>query len=124
LTTLSDPIPPELVRDARVAVSVVEATRSCQPPSTHGATCKGQDLGGSETAAMPTRSADAGASQSNTVPPSPTAPVASTPGTTQTVATTSGGGGCTVGAGDLSSASAWLLFAALGLLLARRGRKR
>jgi Cys-rich repeat protein len=119
----SDPIPPDLVRDAGVAVPIVEAPRVCQPPSTHGTTYKGQDLGGSETASIPTRSADAGATQGNTVPPSPTAPVANTPGTTQTVATTSGGGGCTVAAGELSSAPAWLLFAALGLLLARRGRK-
>ncbi|MBN2573916.1 MAG: hypothetical protein JXP73_05065 [Deltaproteobacteria bacterium] len=120
------PVPPPVVLDAGALFPPEETTRTCQPPSSHGPLYVGTDLGGSEgggTTAV--RAADAGTSQGNAVPPTPTPTTADMPGNTPqtTAATTSGGGGCTVAAGELSSGPAWLLFAALGLLFARRRRK-
>ena len=106
---------------------VTTTTGTCQPPSTHGTrgTTEGSDTTKTAGAPVPT-SGDAGTYNGSTTPPSPTVPSTPSanngPGTTQTAASTSGGGGCNVGAGVASGP--WGFWAGLGLLgmLARRRR--
>jgi hypothetical protein len=106
---------------------VTTTTGTCQPPTTQGtrgtSTGGGYDTGktGGATAL---ESTDGGASQASTTPPTPTAPStpsANGPGTTQTAASTGGGGGCNMSAG-LASGPLGLLaaLAVLGLLAKRR----
>jgi MYXO-CTERM domain-containing protein len=114
--------------------------KTCQPPSTIyvtrgggedtggvpiGVPTKGADVDGGTTISIAPSVPDGGAAQGATTPPNPTAPGAGNSGpTTETVASTSGGGGCSVGAGQGAEGSAWLVLVGLGLFLVRRGRKR
>jgi MYXO-CTERM domain-containing protein len=105
-------------------------TKTCQPPTTYiGGTRGGSDstptkAAGDGGATISLSSPDAGAATGATKPPTPTPPGATNSGPTETVASTSGGGGCSVSAGQGAVGSAWLVLAALALLVARRGRRR
>jgi MYXO-CTERM domain-containing protein len=109
--------------DAGVPVAVpppvTTTTSACQPPSTRGTYTGGSTLG---TDIAKTATADAGTAQGSTTPPSPIVPTGNGPGTGQTAAATTGGGGCSVG-GEASDAG-WVLsvLGLLGLALARRRR--
>lgn len=98
---------------------VTTTTSACQPPSTHGTYTSGSTLG---TDIAKTGTADAGAAQGSTTPPSPIVPAGNGSGTGQTAAATTDGGGCSVG-GEASGAG-WVLsvLGLLGLALARRRR--
>lgn len=108
----------------------VPVTKTCQPPATYAGGTRG-DTGTTPTkaagdggATISLSSPDAGAATGATKPPTPTPPGATNSGPTETVASTSGGGGCSVSAGQGAVGSAWLVLAALALLVARRGRRR
>lgn len=125
--------PPDLT-----APAVQEKT--CQPPSTIYVTRGGGEDTGGIPITIPTQGTDVdggtpiskapsvpdgGASQGATTPPNPTPPGAgNSEPTTETVASTSGGGGCSVGAGQRAPGSAWLLLVGFGLLVAWRRRAR
>jgi MYXO-CTERM domain-containing protein len=101
-------------------------TKTCQPPATYTGVTRGDTeskAAGDAGATITLSSPDAGAATGATKPPTPTPPGATNSGPTETVASTSGGG-CSVSAGQGAVGSAWLVLAALALLVARRGRRR
>jgi MYXO-CTERM domain-containing protein len=120
--TVAVPVPP--------AVDPVPVTKTCQRPPTYADGTRGgtestpTKAAGDGGATVSLSSPDAGAATGATKPPTPTPPGATNSGPTETVASTSGGGGCSVSAGQGAAGSAWLALAALALLVARRGRKR